>query len=404
MRHKDPYRGYVLCGVVGAFLLDFDNLGSHHHWLHTSASQSRFVFFSFYLEFLRSTKTAYRTVVHNVLVGSVSFASPAKALHNASTAQEITVISPSAHNLSFRVSFILVPNYSNISLINPSQRWHDPSPMPPSPIPESMALPASPTPSTPASTSSWGSSKSPRRSNSPREHEPEQHGKARGHPTNGASSPCHRNRSPSVHSQSTSRTPSPPGHGPTGSALVSPGKRPEVITFDPLSNKSFRTAFILNRFTVNATILYCSNDLLISTTDAIGRSFYDFVTEKDEDKVRSWIQCVKGWGVNEKGQPSDGGFGFGRFNLLSESRDSVYEFLIIVTNDIYSDHCYYDLGNACPIHQHLLAKPLVGITTTIDNMRLVDGRVRDSCFQRHALHLPLRHHIPHRSMMQPNLR
>jgi hypothetical protein len=30
MRHKDPYRGYVLCGVVGAFLLDFDNLGTHH--------------------------------------------------------------------------------------------------------------------------------------------------------------------------------------------------------------------------------------------------------------------------------------------------------------------------------------------------------------------------------------
>ena len=45
-----------------------------------------------------------RTVVHNVLVGSVSFASSgAKALHNASTAQEITVITPSARDLSFRV-------------------------------------------------------------------------------------------------------------------------------------------------------------------------------------------------------------------------------------------------------------------------------------------------------------
>lgn len=45
-----------------------------------------------------------RTVVHNVLVGSVSFASPgAKALHNASTAQEITVISPTPHNFQFRV-------------------------------------------------------------------------------------------------------------------------------------------------------------------------------------------------------------------------------------------------------------------------------------------------------------
>jgi hypothetical protein len=26
MRHKDPYRGYVLCGVVGAFLLGFGDL------------------------------------------------------------------------------------------------------------------------------------------------------------------------------------------------------------------------------------------------------------------------------------------------------------------------------------------------------------------------------------------
>ena len=113
---------------------------------------------------------------------------------------------------------------------------------------------------------------------------------------------------------------------PDRSPRTSPEPAAAVITFDPLSNKSFRTAFILNRFTVNATILYCSNDLLISTTDAIGRSFYDFVADKDEEKVRSWIQCVKGWGVNEKGQPSDGGFGFGRFSLLSEGRDSVYVF------------------------------------------------------------------------------
>lgn len=70
--------------------------------------------------------------------------------------------------------------------------------------------------------------------------------------------------------------------------------------------------------------MYCSNDLLISTTDAIGRSFYDFVAKKDEEIVRSWITCVKGWGVNEKGQPSDGGFGFGKFKLLTEGRDSVY--------------------------------------------------------------------------------
>ncbi|KAF8955948.1 hypothetical protein BDZ97DRAFT_1764230 [Flammula alnicola] len=218
MKHKDPYKGYILCGVS-------------------------------------------RTVVHNVLVGSVSFASPgAKALHNASTAQEITVITPSAANFEFR-------------------RWHDPSPMPPSPIPEAMALPASPSPST----SSWGS-RSPR----------------------GSRSPGRRRSFSSEHSSS-----------------VSPERRPVTITFNHLSNKSFRTALILDRFSMGCTIMYCSNDLLISTTSAIGRSFYDFVAKKDEEIVRSWINCVKGWGVNEKGQPSDGGFGFGKFMLLTEGRDSV---------------------------------------------------------------------------------
>ena len=74
---------------------------------------------------------------------------------------------------------------------------------------------------------------------------------------------------------------------------------------------------------MNCTIMYCSNDLLVSTTSAIGRSFFDFVVKREEEIVRSWITCVKGWGVNESGQPSDGGFGFGRFVLLTEGRDSV---------------------------------------------------------------------------------
>ena len=38
------------------------------------------------------------------------------------------------------------------------------------------------------------------------------------------------------------------------------------------------------------------------------------------------MSCVKGWGVNERGQPSDGGFGFGRFTLLTEGRDSMLVF------------------------------------------------------------------------------
>ncbi|KAF8895588.1 hypothetical protein BD779DRAFT_1609090 [Infundibulicybe gibba] len=201
MRHKDPYKGYILCGIVSAILFGI---------------------------FLRS------------------FASPgAKAMHNASTAQEITVLTPSARNFEFR-------------------RWNDPSPLPPSPVHRSAPLPASPV----AQTSPWNS-------------------------------------------------PSPPGSSEPTPEPHSPGD------FESLGKQSFRTAFILDRFSVNCTVAYCSNDFLISTTSAIGRSFFDFVSKKDEDIVRSWIDVIKGWGVNERGQPSDGGFGFGRFVLLPEGRDSV---------------------------------------------------------------------------------
>lgn len=56
----------------------------------------------------------------------------------------------------------------------------------------------------------------------------------------------------------------------------------------------------------------------------MGRSFFDFVAEKDEETVKSWIDTVKGWGVNDLGQPSDGGFGYGGFTLLTKGRDSRY--------------------------------------------------------------------------------
>jgi len=54
----------------------------------------------------------------------------------------------------------------------------------------------------------------------------------------------------------------------------------------------------------------------------MGRPFYDFVAPKDEDLVRSWIDTCKSWGVNERGQPSDGGFGFGKFTVFVPGRDS----------------------------------------------------------------------------------
>jgi hypothetical protein len=56
----------------------------------------------------------------------------------------------------------------------------------------------------------------------------------------------------------------------------------------------------------------------------MGRSFFDFVIQKDEELVRSWINAIKTWGVNERGQPSDGGFGFGKFDFWPRGRDSSY--------------------------------------------------------------------------------
>ncbi|KAF5377880.1 hypothetical protein D9615_006673 [Tricholomella constricta] len=208
MKHKIPSRGYVLCGIS-------------------------------------------RTVVHNVLVGSVSFASPGKAMHNASTAQEIEVITPDAANFQMR-------------------RWHDASPVTPPRIPTMLPSPASPG-------SSWNS-----RSSS---------GSFSG-------------------SDSEDQSPLPEL------------RRQNTFSFEHLPNQSLRTLFILDRFTMKGTILYCSNDLLVTTTSAMGHPFFDFVHEKDEETVRSWIDSVKGWGVNDLGQPSDGGFGYGCFTLLTKARDS----------------------------------------------------------------------------------
>jgi hypothetical protein len=59
-----------------------------------------------------------RTVAFNVLVGSVSFAAMGpKAMHNASTAQEVTIITPSAANFEFRVRAPPLPPFSGISVL-----------------------------------------------------------------------------------------------------------------------------------------------------------------------------------------------------------------------------------------------------------------------------------------------
>jgi hypothetical protein len=122
---------------------------------------------------------------------------------------------------------------------------------------------------------------------------------------------------------SDKETPSPTSSRPGGSRIGPDG----VITFDPLPRQSIRTALILDRFSMSCPIIYCSNDSFLSTTQIMGRPFFDFVAKRDEGLVRSWIDAVKGWGVNERGQPSDGGFGFGKFQLFPRGRDSVYVIL-----------------------------------------------------------------------------
>jgi hypothetical protein len=65
-----------------------------------------------------NTSFQSRTVAFNVLVGSVSFASMGpKAMHNASTAQEVTIITPSAANFEFRVRVPPLPPFSGIFVL-----------------------------------------------------------------------------------------------------------------------------------------------------------------------------------------------------------------------------------------------------------------------------------------------
>jgi len=78
----------------------------------------------------------------------------------------------------------------------------------------------------------------------------------------------------------------------------------------------------LDRFSAQCPITYITNDHILSTITVLGRSFYDFVSKRDEALVRSWLDCIKSWGVNDRGQPSDGGFGFGKFWICPAGRDS----------------------------------------------------------------------------------
>ncbi|KAJ6504687.1 hypothetical protein C8R47DRAFT_1103228 [Mycena vitilis] len=100
---------------------------------------------------------------------------------------------------------------------------------------------------------------------------------------------------------------------------------PRVCTMVPKdlpATQSSRTALILDRFSVNCTVTYYSNHQLIVPGAATTRRFFDFIAPEDEAVVRSWLAAIKTCGVNERGHPSSGGFGYGRFLLCVEGRDS----------------------------------------------------------------------------------
>ncbi|KAI5984711.1 hypothetical protein EDD15DRAFT_2479429 [Pisolithus albus] len=90
-----------------------------------------------------------------------------------------------------------------------------------------------------------------------------------------------------------------------------------ILSFKPLPKQSARVGLILDRFSMHM----------------MGRSFYDFVSPKNARRA---------WGINERGQPSNGGFGFGIFTLLHKGRDSRCAFFqsLIVPASLYSRVTY----------------------------------------------------------------
>lgn len=175
-----------------------------------------------------------RTICHNVVVGSVSYASAPKGIMMASTAQEVTVLAPDARYLFAEVSRVLP--VARVHILICFQKWNDPNIMPLDPVPGASSFDAT-----------------------------------KGYPIQPA--------------------------------------------------KSFRTALFLDRFSEHCTIQYCSNDLLIDRAVSKGRPIYDFVVPEDEEKVRKWMDNVKGNGVNQSGGPSVGGFDYGKFVCLVDGRD-----------------------------------------------------------------------------------
>jgi len=100
-----------------------------------------------------------------------------------------------------------------------------------------------------------------------------------------------------------------------------PGKPANAPPLNSLPKLSVRQALILDRFTVKSTILFCTNSMILDAQSCTGRSFFDFVSEQDEGLVRNWINNIKGSRL-EAGVTADTGFGYGRFELFPQGRQS----------------------------------------------------------------------------------
>jgi hypothetical protein len=109
-----------------------------------------------------------------------------------------------------------------------------------------------------------------------------------------------------------------------------------TLTAAPSDAGSRRSALVLERFSTECPIMFANNDNILRRALIQDRPFFDFVHDADEKRVRKALDMVKSWGVNERQQPSDGGFAFNRFYLRLNGRDSRYVFRVLLVVVFFS--------------------------------------------------------------------
>ena len=106
---------------------------------------------------------------------------------------------------------------------------------------------------------------------------------------------------------------------------------PGVVPHNPSYDNLFLTlptpskcmGLILNCFSRQCPIMYCTNDCIFPAAKVFNRCFYNFASPCDEVNVRQWINVSKGWCVCDSGHSSNGRFVFGSFRICLEGQNSV---------------------------------------------------------------------------------